>query len=103
MRKTILAALAATLLAAPAMAEGEWRPGVSNCRPTLEKWLATHERKFTNGYSQFGAFVAGELRWDGGSVVEVTVGPALDEAGHPAFCVIASRFISRPEQRAEVE
>jgi len=93
MIRVIPLALAAALLAAPAAA-ADTTPRISSCKPTVEKWLATHGRKFTNGYVELGAFLFGELLWDSGTLAEVTVGPYFQLGAEPQICVLASRFVS---------
>ena len=90
-------ALALALLAAvtaPAAAF-DYKATVTQCHETQEKWIARETRGGEKILERqdFGAFMALKVRWDSGTIQEVTVGPHGDR-----FCTLATRFVSGPAQ-----
>jgi hypothetical protein len=45
-----------------------------------------------------GAFAAYLVRWNDGTLQEVTIGPANDQDGQPAICVLAHRHVATAGQ-----
>jgi len=76
----------------------ETRPAAVACRPTLEKWEATHGRKFVGEPDRWGHFLFGELRWNDGKRVMAMVGPDVTFGG---FCVLSQQLLT--DQRAQTE
>ena len=86
-------ALAILLVSSGALA-ADYRAYVDACAPTVEKWERTHLRKVEGELTRFGAWSTGVIRWDSGTRVEATIGPAIDpKTGEPAICVVASRAL----------
>jgi len=86
--------------AAPALASGWSTDYVAieprNCAPSIERWKQIHAdggRKILEEQQQFGAFAAYRVRWDDGTVWDVTVGPSEDADGSPAMCIVARRNV----------
>jgi hypothetical protein len=97
----ILAAAAALLMSSGALA-ADYRAYVDACAPTIEKWERAHLRKVEGELTRFGAWSTGVIRWDSGTRVEATIGPAIDpKTGEPAICVVASRNLGRDLASAE--
>src|ERR671911_2629849 len=95
-------ATAAVLLTSSAALGGDYRAYVDACAPTVEKWERTHLRKVEGDLTRFGAWSIGVIRWDSGTRVEATIGPAIDpKTGEPAICVVASRNLGRDLASAE--
>lgn len=91
---SILAAasgLALTLITAATAEAFPYRAGETHCHETIELLVA---REFANGdkiedETWLGAYGELVVRWDNGTVQELTVGPSGNQ-----FCVLAARFVS---------
>jgi hypothetical protein len=95
-------AIAVALSASSGVLAGDYRAYVDACAPTIERWERTHLRKVEGDLTRFGAWSTGVIRWDSGTRVEATIGPAIDpETGEPAICVVASRDLGRDLASAE--
>jgi hypothetical protein len=94
-------AAAALLMSSGALA-ADYRASVDACATTIEKWERAHLRKVEGELTRFGAWSTGVIRWDSGTRVEATIGPAIDpKTGEPAICVVASRNLGRDLASAE--
>ena len=99
MRGTAAFAVIAVLCASgTALAfSGEYVAQTKNCARSVEKWVDDHAaggQKILEERGRMGAFAAYLMRWNDGTVQEVTIGPANDADGKPAICVLALRHIS---------
>ena len=93
--KTSVLALALLAAATAPAAAFDYKATVTQCHETQEKWI---ERETRGGEKilerqDFGAFMSLKVRWDSGTVQEVTVGPHGDR-----FCTLATRHVSSPAQ-----
>jgi hypothetical protein len=74
----------------------EYRAHVGNCRASVEQWIK-HEtdsgRKLLSRLGEYGAFQEVIVRWDSGTVQQVTIGPTIGPDGKPAICVVARRHM----------
>jgi hypothetical protein len=97
-RRTALlsTAIAAVWGPAGAAAAQEYRAHVGNCRASVEQWIK-HEtdggRKLLARLGEHGAFQEVIVRWDSGTIQQVTIGPTIGPDGQPAICVVARRHI----------
>lgn len=70
------------------------------CHPSIEQWIQREADGGRKIVREFGGTVVGVLaafaiRWDDGTVQEVTVGPAQDpETGEYGVCILARRHVS---------
>ena len=95
------AAAAALLMSSGALA-GDYGAYVEACAPTVEKWERAHLRKVEGELTRFGAWSTGVIRWDSGTRIEATIGPAIDpKTGEAAICVVASRYLGPDLASAE--
>ena len=68
-----------------------------NCAGSVEKWVNRHAaggQKILEQRGTMGAFAAYLIRWNDGTVQEVTIGPANDTDGEPAICVLERRHVA---------
>jgi hypothetical protein len=74
----------------------EYRADLGNCRASVERWIE-HEadggRKLLARLGEYGAFHEMIVRWDSGTIQQVTIGPAIAPDGKPAICVVARRHV----------
>jgi hypothetical protein len=74
----------------------EYRAHTGNCRASVEQWIA-HEadggRKLLARLGEYGAFQELIVRWDSGTIQQVTIGPTLGPDGQPAICIVARRGV----------
>jgi hypothetical protein len=73
-----------------------YRAHIGNCRASLEQWIereAGGGRKLLARLGEYGAFQELIVRWNSGTVQQVTIGPTIGPDGKPAICVVARRHI----------
>ena len=74
----------------------EYRAHIGNCRASIEQWIK-HEadggRKLLARLGEYGAFQEVLVRWDSGTIQQVTIGPTTGPDGKPAICVVARREV----------
>jgi hypothetical protein len=90
-------ALTSALVASVADAD-EYTPRVSNCRPSLEKFIkhdAGGGTKILENHGGIGAVQEYTIRWNSGAVERVTVAPAVGADGDLAICVVAAKFVRK--------
>jgi hypothetical protein len=80
------AALADSARLTSAIAEPPSSSGASTSSTAIEKLRAR--------LGEDGAFQKLIVRWDGGTLQQVTIGPTIGRDGKPAICVLARRQIS---------
>jgi hypothetical protein len=75
---------------------GEYVANTRSCAGSVEKWVDRHAgggQKIVEQRGTMGAFAAYLMRWNDGTLQEVTIGPANDTEGRPAICVLAQRHV----------
>ena len=80
---------------------GEYVANTTNCARSVENWVDSHAaggEKILEERGRMGVFAAYLVRWNDGTVQEVTIGPASDSEGKPAICVLAQRHVSSAGQ-----
>jgi hypothetical protein len=98
LRRIALLSIAIAAVWAPAGAAfaQQYRADIGNCRASIEQWLE-HEtdggRKLLAHLGEYGAFQEILVRWDSGTIQQVTVGPTIGPDGKPAICVVARRHV----------
>ena len=94
LRRTSLLSIAIAAVWGPACAASaqEYRADIGNCRASVEQWIK-HEadggRKLLARLGEYGAFQELIVRWDSGTIQQVTIGPTIGPDGKPAICVVA--------------
>jgi hypothetical protein len=89
-------AIAAVWGPACAASAQQYRAEVRNCRASVEQWIkheAAGGRKILARLGEYGAFQEVIVRWDSGTVQQVTIGPTIGPDGTPAICVVARRHV----------
>ena len=74
----------------------EYRAHIGNCRASIEQWIkheAAGGRKLLARLGEYGAFQEVLVRWDSGTIQQVTIGPTIGPDGKPAICVVARRHV----------
>jgi hypothetical protein len=73
-----------------------YRADIGNCRASVEQWIeheADGRRKLLTRLGEYGAFQELIVRWDSGTIQQVTIGPTIGPDGKPGICVVARRHI----------
>jgi hypothetical protein len=98
LRRTSLLTIAIAAVWGPPSAAftQQYRADIGNCRASVEQWIK-HEadggRKLLARLGEYGAFQELLVRWDSGTIQQVTIGPTIGTDGKPAICVIARRHV----------
>ena len=101
MRKTLAAALLCSVATFGSVEAHQYKPNTFACQPTLELWERYHGPKVREVVASVGVHSERVIRWDSGTLVRATIGPAIDpETGENAICVVADLFLGREETAA---
>jgi hypothetical protein len=98
MRSLFIPVVLTSALLASGVDAHDYKPRVSNCRPSLEAFIkhdAGGGTKILEDHGGIGAVQEYTMRWNSGTVERVTVAPAVGPDGALAICVVAAKFVRK--------